>query len=112
MGYNPKVNEMIERRRRLVLRNKVKEEELLRQLRGLREEIGVKTYLHDPTDCAKTLKLPFSCRGREPVRRKRCSSGRGRRCIDVRPCGKAIYNTIHLWENVKCTRRNGMCQRR
>ena len=58
-GYKTEVKEMIELRERLALRNKVKEEELLTGLRGLREDIGMKTYLHGPMVYAKTLKLRF-----------------------------------------------------
>ena len=37
----------------------MEEEEHLRDIWGLREEIGMKTYLHSPMDYAKTLKLRF-----------------------------------------------------
>ena len=40
-----------------MLRTKVKEEEHLREIRASRDEIGMKTYLRDPMDYAKTLKL-------------------------------------------------------
>ena len=38
--------------------------------------------------------------------------GGGRRCAAMCPCGKAKEGIqLTLWENVKCTRRNGMCWR-
>ena len=40
-------------------RNKVKEEKRLDIYGGLREDIGMKTYLHDPMDYAKKMKLRF-----------------------------------------------------
>ena len=56
-GYKTEVKENIEIRERLALRNKVKEEEHLEIYGCLREEIGMKTYLHGPMDSTQTLKL-------------------------------------------------------
>ena len=56
-GYKTEGNEIIEERERLALRNKVKEEKHLEIYGGLREGIGIKTYLHGPMDYAKKLKL-------------------------------------------------------
>ena len=47
----------------------MKEEEHLEIYGGLREEIGVETYLDDPIDYVKTLKL--LCRGPGPAREKK-----------------------------------------
>ena len=47
------------RRESQALRNKVKEEKHFEIYRGLREDIGMKTYLHGPMDYAKKLKLRF-----------------------------------------------------
>ena len=58
-GYKTEVKENIEIRERLALRSRVKEEEHLEIYGGLREEMGMKTYLHGPMDYAKTLKLRF-----------------------------------------------------
>ena len=58
-GYKTGVKERIEERLILARRNKVKEEEHLEIYGGLREDIGMKTYLHGPTDYAKELKLRF-----------------------------------------------------
>ena len=55
----------------------MKEVEHLEISRGLREEIGTKTYLHGPKDYAKTLKLRFRVGDLDlPVRRKRYTSNR------------------------------------
>ena len=51
------MKERIEERKRLALRNKVEDDKLLRDIRGLREDIGMKTHLHGPMDYAKKLKL-------------------------------------------------------
>ena len=50
------MKESVEMRGKLALRNKMEEEEHSRDARGLREEIGIKTYIHGPMDYAKTLK--------------------------------------------------------
>ena len=50
---------MIEEREMLELRNMVEEEKHLEIYEGLREAIGMKTYLHGPMDYAKKLKLRF-----------------------------------------------------
>ena len=47
----------------------MKEEEHLEIYGGLREEIGVETYLDDPIDYVKTLKLLY--RGPGPAREKK-----------------------------------------
>ena len=58
-------------RERLAL-GKVKEEDHLEIYGRLREEIGLKTYLHGPMDYAKTLKLRFRVGDLDlPERRKR-----------------------------------------
>ena len=49
-GYKTEVKEIIEVRKRLALRNKVKEEKHLDIHGELREDIGMKTYLHGPMD--------------------------------------------------------------
>ena len=52
------VQARIEIRERLALRNTAKEEE--QDIRGrLREEIGMKTYLHGPMDYTNTLEQRF-----------------------------------------------------
>ena len=53
-GYKTVVKERIEERERLALRKKGEIGEPLRDIRGLREGIGMKTYLHGPMDCAKS----------------------------------------------------------
>ena len=58
-GYKTEVKERIEERERLALRNKVNEEKHLEIHGGLREDIGMKTYLHGPMDYANKHKLRF-----------------------------------------------------
>ena len=71
-GCKTEIKEKIEIRERLALRNKVKEKQHLEIYGGLREEIGMKTYLHGPMDYAKTLKLRFRVGDLDlPERRKR-----------------------------------------
>ena len=55
-GYKTKVRHYRNEGKRM-LRCKVHEEEHLRIYGGLREEIGMKTYLRGPIDAAKILKL-------------------------------------------------------
>ena len=57
--YKAEVEERIERREMLALGNKVESEKHLEIYGGLTEGIGMKTYLHDPMDFPKTLKLRF-----------------------------------------------------
>ena len=63
--------EGIEERERLGLRSKVKEGKHLEIYGGLREHIGMKTYLHDPMDCATKGETAISSRGPEPTRKKK-----------------------------------------
>ena len=60
-GYKTEVKETIEIWEMLALRSKVKEEEHLRDLRGVKTgyAVGMKTYLRGPMDYAETLKLRF-----------------------------------------------------
>ena len=53
------MKESVEMRGKLALRNKMEEEEHSRDALGLREEIGIKTYIHGPMYYAKTLRLRF-----------------------------------------------------
>ena len=82
----------METRETPALRNKVKEDEHLDIYGGLREEIGMKTYLHGPMDYAKTLKLRFRVGDLDlPERRMRYPNSRredkyGQTC----PCDKAV----------------------
>ena len=57
--YKAEAEEMIERRERLALRNKLKSEKILEIYGGFTEGIGMKTYLHGPMDFVKALKLRF-----------------------------------------------------
>ena len=62
----------------------MKEEEHLETYPGLREEIGLETYLHGPMDYAKTLKLQFRAGDLDlPERRKRYTSSQEEENTDV-----------------------------
>ena len=52
-GYKTEGKKKTERRERLALGNKGMEEKHLEIYGGLREDIGMKTYLHGPMDNAK-----------------------------------------------------------
>ena len=68
--YKTKVSDVIELREKKALRQKVDEEEHLTIYGGLREGIGMKTYLHGPIDYAKHLKLRFRIGDPRPTRQK------------------------------------------
>ena len=58
--YEAEVEKRMERRKRLELRNNVRQEERLEICGGLSEGIRrVKTTLHGPTDFAQTLEMRF-----------------------------------------------------
>ena len=95
-GYKTEVNERIGERERLALRNKVKEKHL-DIYGGLREDIGVKTYLHGPMDYAKKLKTAISCRGPGPTRKKiYTSSGEEDVATNMCTCGTTIESGTHI----------------
>ena len=52
-GYKTEVKEIIEEREELALTHKVKKEKHLEIYGGLREDIGMKTFLTDPMKYAK-----------------------------------------------------------
>ena len=67
----------MEERERPALRNKVNEEKHSEIYRELREDIGMKTYLHGQMDHAKKLNLRFRVGNLDlPGRRKRYTSSR------------------------------------
>ena len=70
----------------------MKGEEHLEIYGGLREEIGMKTYLHGPMDYAKTLKLRFRVGDLDvPERRKRYAGSREEEEIaQLCRCGKVV----------------------
>ena len=71
------VQDIRKRKESPALRNKVKDEETLKIYGGLREAIGMKTYLHGPMDYAKTLKRRFRVGDLDlPEGRKRYTSSR------------------------------------
>ena len=62
----------------------------------LREEIGMRTYLHGPMDDAKTLKR-FRVGDLDlPERRKRYASSREEEIAQMCPCGKAVQSRTHI----------------
>ena len=98
-GYKTKVRDMITTREKGALRRKVDKEEHLQIYGGLREGIGMKTYLHGPMDAAKNLKLRFRVGDLDlPERRKRYGSSRGEQDEDTQKCrcGKAIESRTHI----------------
>ena len=81
------------------LRNKVKEEKHSEIHGGLREDIGMKTYLHGPMDNAKKLKLRFSGGDLDlPEKRKKYTSGREEEDVatNLCPCGTTIESRTHI----------------
>ena len=105
---------MTERRESLALRNKVESERHLEIQEGLREGIGMKTYLHGPVDFAKTLQLRFRVGDLDlPGRKTRYTSSLEEEVeAHMCPCGKAKESRTRIVINVKYTRRDGMCWKR
>ena len=71
----------------------MKEEKHLEIYGGLREDIGMKTYLHGPMDYAKKLKLRFRVGDLGlPERRKRYTSSREEENVatNMCPCSATI----------------------
>ena len=88
--YKTNIGDMIELRERKSLRQKVDEEEHVKIYGGLRDGIGMKTYLYGPIDFAKNLKLRFRIGDLDlPERRKRYTSNRAEEEAQTCPCGKA-----------------------
>ena len=96
--YKTKLSDMIEIREKKALKQKIDEEEHLKIYGGLREGIGMKTYLHGPIDYAKNLKLRFRIGDIDlPERRKRYTSSRvEKEYAQTCPCGKARESRIHI----------------
>ena len=60
---------------------------------GLREDIGMKTYLHGPMDYAKELKMRFRVRNLDlPEITKRYTSSREEQDV-------ASYKFVRVWTN-------------
>ena len=98
-GYKTEVKERMEEGERLALRNTVKAEKHGEIYGGLRENVGMKMYLHGPTDCAKTLKLQF--RGGDvdlPERRKKYTNSREEEDVAINRClcGTAVESRTHI----------------
>ena len=97
-GYKTKSREGIEKMEMLALRREVKEEKHLELYRALREDIGMKTYLHGPMDYAKKLKLRFRVDLDLPERRKRYTSSREEEDVatNMFPCGTTMESRTHI----------------
>ena len=79
----------------------MKEEKHLEIYGGLREDIGMKTYLHEPMDYAKKLKLRFRAVHLDlPERRKRYTSSREEEGVATHmcPCGTTTESRAHIAE--------------
>ena len=77
----------------------MEEEKHLEIYGGLREDVGMKTYLHGPMDYAKTLKLRFRVGDLDiPERRKRCSSIREEKDVatNMCACGTTTESRTHV----------------
>lgn len=100
----------------LALKNKVKEEGHLYIDGRFTEEIGTKACLQGPMDYAKRTKLQLRVRG--PVRKKRryTSSSQEEEEEDAQIDAPLWQRKRRLeftsWENVKYTKRSGVCWRR
>ena len=98
-GYKTEVKERIDVRERLALIQTVNEEEPLEICVGLKEEIGMKTYLHGPVDYAKTLKLRFRVGNLDqPERRKTYTGSRVEEEEGAQSCrcGNANESRTHI----------------
>ena len=76
-----------------MLRRKVDEEGQLKTYGGLRDEIGMITYLNGPKDATKFLKLQLRVGDVDlPKRRERYTRSRDEKEVDAQncPCGKAM----------------------
>ena len=81
------------------LKQKVDEEDHLKIYGGLKEGLGMKTFLHGPLDYSKNLKLRFRIGDLDlPERRKRYTSSRVEEEEEARtcPCGKARESRTHV----------------
>ena len=77
----------------------VKEEKHLEIHGGLREDIGMKTYLHGPMDYAKNLKVRSRVGDLDlPERRKRYTSSPEDEDVatNMCPCGTTTDNRTHI----------------
>ena len=85
------------RRERLALRNKVKEEtHLIKEIYGgSRDDIGMKTCLHGPMDYARKLKLRFRLRDLNLPERERDIPVSREEDMDAHmcPCGTTIIES-------------------
>ena len=98
--YKAKVEESVERRERLALRNTVESGKDVDIHGGLGEGIGMTMCLHGPVGLATTLKLRFRVCDLDLLeRRKRYTSSREEEEVDaqMRPCSKATDSRTHIY---------------
>ena len=68
-------------------------------MRGLRENIGMKTDMHGPMDYAKKMKLRFRVGDLDlPKKIMRCTSSREEEdmATNMYPCGTTIESRTHI----------------
>ena len=86
-GYKTEVKENIEIRQRLALRNKVKDEEDLRDLREVKRRNRNENVFARPNRLRENPETAISCRGPGPAKKRKevylHSRGGGRRRTDV-----------------------------
>ena len=71
------------------------QEENFEIYRALREDIGMKTYLHGPMNYAKKLKLRFGVGDLDLSERRNIYTS-SREATNMRPCGTTIESRTHI----------------
>ena len=100
-GVQDRSKSNIEMRERLALRNKVKEEEHLKDLRGGKRRNRNENVFARPNGLRENAETAISCRGPGPARRKRFASSREEEEIaQMCPCGKAVESRTHIVEEM------------
>ena len=75
-GYETEVKQWIERGERLALRNKVKEEEHFRYIRGFKRRNRNENVFARPNGLRENAETAISCRGPGPARKNRRNNSR------------------------------------
>ena len=95
-GVQYVMKERIEMRERLAVRNKVTQEEHLRDLRGVKRKNRNENVSARSIELCETLKLRFRVAGLDLPERKRYTRSRGEKeDAPMCPCGKAIEYNSH-----------------
>ena len=96
-GYKTEIKEILKEREKHGPRNKAKEEKHLEIYGRLRENIGMRKFLHGPMDYAKKPKLRFVGDLDLPARRKRFTSSREEDlATNMCPCGTTVERKTHI----------------